>query len=167
MGYFDIKRDIELSSNGGFFCAACLIGKPADDMSPDSHYCLGCYEVLSDEAALVSHLSKASWKPVISDSYKTVEAISEGENKGDVIFDMGKEREVLVHTNSDNAQAYQNLPRDIVFDLGGRPKKDVPVKLIHKLAERLSYKQIVKELKEQGYSISPMTISRVLTGQRS
>lgn len=34
-GYFDIKGDIAIVEAGGFFCRACLVGKPPIEASPD------------------------------------------------------------------------------------------------------------------------------------
>ena len=80
-----------------------------------------------------------------------------------------KEKEVLLHTNSDNAQAYQNPTHDPpILNFGGRPPKDIPIQLIHKLRKQgMAIKPIVQELKKQGHSISAMTISRVLSGERT
>ena len=50
---FDIKRDIETVNAGGFFCQACVVGKPLDDISPDPRYCQDCYDVLMFEASLL------------------------------------------------------------------------------------------------------------------
>ena len=57
---FDIKRDLEIIKDGGFFCQACVVGK--DDQSPDPRYCQGCYGLLLQETKLAP--GKASWKPV-------------------------------------------------------------------------------------------------------
>jgi hypothetical protein len=47
-------------------------------------------------------------------------------------------------------------------------KKDIPVKLIHKLSnERPSIVGVVPELKRQGHSISAMTVCGVLPGERN
>lgn len=46
---FNIKRDIEIVNAGGFFCEACLVGKPLCDISPDLKYCQDCYEILQEE----------------------------------------------------------------------------------------------------------------------
>lgn len=62
--YFSAVRDREVIEAGGFFCQACLVGKPLDDRSADPRYCLGCYEFLRDEAKLERRTKKASWTPV-------------------------------------------------------------------------------------------------------
>ena len=60
-GYFNIKRDNELIAGGGFWCNACLVGKPASELSPDPRYCQFCYEFLLDEAKLLT--GKPAWVP--------------------------------------------------------------------------------------------------------
>ena len=63
MGYFNIKKDNELISTGGyFFCHACLVARPLVEQSPDPRYCSGCFEVLKVEAAL-QPTRKVSWMP--------------------------------------------------------------------------------------------------------
>ncbi len=50
--YFDIKGDLEIINTGGFFCHACVVGKPTEEQSPDPRYCQGRYELLAKEAEL-------------------------------------------------------------------------------------------------------------------
>jgi len=66
MTHFDSQRDKEVIDNGGFFCQACLTGKPLDDKSPDPRYCLVCHEFLSNEVELLPDKKhkKPSWVPV-------------------------------------------------------------------------------------------------------
>ena len=75
----------------------------------------------------------------------------------------------MLHTKTENGQLYQNLTEDRPPpDVGGRPRKDVSVDLIHKLSdEGLGIWNIAKELKAQGQIISAMTVSRVLSGRRN
>jgi len=63
MTYFDIKRDNEIEKNGGFFCHACVVGKPASEQSPDQRYCQGCYEFLLHEASLLNPRNRPRWVP--------------------------------------------------------------------------------------------------------
>lgn len=60
---FSATRDREMIEAGGFFCQACLVGKPLDDRSTDPRYCLGCYEFLRAEAKLERQTKKAFWVP--------------------------------------------------------------------------------------------------------
>lgn len=61
---------------------------------------------------------------------------------------IGKEREVLLHMKTYKPHAYQNTIRDMPkVNLGGRLKKNIPVKLIRKLSKGgLSIGGIVREL---------------------
>ena len=58
---YNIKRDKQIIEAGGFFCHACLVGKPVTEQSPDVHYCPDCYKSLLKEAALLSGQPK--WCP--------------------------------------------------------------------------------------------------------
>lgn len=49
-GYFDSKRDRAVIEAGGFFCYACLVGKPTTEASPDPRYCHECYELRQKES---------------------------------------------------------------------------------------------------------------------
>ena len=62
MAYFDIQRDIEIETTGGFFCQACVVGKPASEQSPDPRYCQSCYEVLKVEAEM-QPTRRVAWMP--------------------------------------------------------------------------------------------------------
>ena len=60
----------------------------------------------------------------------------------------GKEKEVLLHTKSEESHIYQNPTKDVVLNLGGRPRKDVPVELIRKFSsDGLSIGKIVRKLR--------------------
>lgn len=139
MSYFDIKKDIRVEKAGGFFCEACLVCKPVSEQSPDGRYCKGCFEVLKEEAEMLSSRTKSAWIPCC-----------------------GREvsKTVLTHTK---VTRVITLPR-----VGGRPQKIIPIKLIQKLAkDGLSIREINDELKVRGTTISPSTISRALSGQQS
>jgi hypothetical protein len=45
---FDIKKDLAVIEAGGFFCAACIVGKPAAEQSSDPRYCQNCYEIIQN-----------------------------------------------------------------------------------------------------------------------
>ncbi len=63
-GYFSIKRDNELIASGShFWCKACVVAKPLDDISPDVRYCQGCYDILLKEAELLPTNKRAAWMP--------------------------------------------------------------------------------------------------------
>jgi len=60
---FNAARDSDVVGFVGFFCSACLVGKPLDDQSADPRYCLGCHEFLSDEARMLSGTKQLKWMP--------------------------------------------------------------------------------------------------------
>ena len=59
--YFDIKRDMAIAKAGGFFCQACLVGKPAGEQSPDGRYCQGCYAFLQNGGKAVEPSKDYYW----------------------------------------------------------------------------------------------------------
>jgi hypothetical protein len=154
---FDIRKDMESPR----FCEACLTGKQHNQMShKDIRYCTECQQVIEYEYSLQSdRVHHKRYRPVLP------EANSNAVESPNVDIGMGKQKEVLVHTNQENAKAYQNYTQTLTINMGGRPRKNVPVDLINKLSKQgLSIRQLLAELKE--YKLSPMTISRVLAGER-
>ena len=173
-GYFSIERDNEIANNGGFFCQACLVGKPLDDISPDPRYCLGCYEVLSAEAKMLSGI-KRKWVPQAPSAK------------------IGRKKEVKVETGvgaikpimSTIKHKEKNPPKpkpkpkvDIIPPLvqpaskvihgkRGPKHKSLPEELITRWAsEGMRNKAIATELRKRDIIISPKTIQRILKGQR-
>ncbi len=149
--YFDIERDKQFSC----WCQACLVGKSESQMSQrDTRYCLECQPFIKAEYAMIAQLHgrKTRYDPIAH-----------------IQLPIAKEEEVLLHTKTVASHAYQNPTEDRrIVNLGGRPKRDVPIELIHKFSkEGLSIGKIVKELKAQGQTISAMTVSRVLSGERN
>ena len=84
--YFDSRRDAEIIAAGGFFCQACLVGKPATERSPDLRYCQGCYEFLKEESERISSktncLEPVEGKDIVQ---KSPEKAQDGHFKGDII----------------------------------------------------------------------------------
>ena len=67
MTYFNIKQDVKIERAGGFWCEACLTGKPAAEQSPDPRYCQNCFTFLLDEATLLPARRKSpKWVPIKS-----------------------------------------------------------------------------------------------------
>lgn len=62
-GYFNSRYDVKVVNNGGFFCEACLIGKPLEEQSPDPRYCQSCYVFLLHESELIPLSSRPAWIP--------------------------------------------------------------------------------------------------------
>ena len=94
-GYFNIERDLEIEKVGGFFCQACVVSKPASELSADPRYCLGCYEVLNHEpqtpenATEENHQNTPQTQPV---SKEPVAKILQGELWGEGIMRQPKTR---------------------------------------------------------------------------
>ena len=66
-GYFNIRKDLELIGQGThFWCEGCLVAKANEEQSLDSRYCKECYDILSDEAKLLSSTKSPRWKPKVS-----------------------------------------------------------------------------------------------------
>jgi len=167
--FFNITRDKTFPS----FCGACLVGKREEEMSErDTRYCLGCQVCIEEDYKLTGRKyvipSVANTESNIEANSNTTTLKSSLENTGGMESPIEKEKEVLLHTKRKELHAYQNPTEDRPNpNVGGRPRKDVPVGLIHKLSDKgLSIGKIVKELKEQGEIISAMTVSRVLLGKR-
>jgi hypothetical protein len=157
-GYFDIKRDAE-----GFLCQACVVGKTQNESSPDPRYCQNCYSFLLKEAEMLPGNKHPKWIPKPQDEKQVLQ--------NNTIYKptLYKENEVLAYLENEKVQLRQNLTEDRPKpNAGGRPRKDVPVDLIHKLFDSgLSVRKIMKELGERGQIISTRTIQRVLSGQRN
>ncbi|MFC2063194.1 hypothetical protein ACFLS8_04560 [Chloroflexota bacterium] len=169
-GYFSARRDSELLATGNFiWCLACLVAKPNSEKSPDLRYCQGCYESLLKEADLLG-TSRPTWipRPVLSSKPTAPQPNPDIKNAGTTCSTSIKQSGVLVASNTENTQLYQNLPQDRSKpNVGGRPKKDIPVELIRKLAGKgKSIGAIVKTLKSRGAPVSAMSVSRVLSGAR-
>lgn len=65
MNNFSVITDKTIIETGGFFCKACLVGKPAGEKSPNPRYCQDCYDFLLKEAELLPPKTKKPiWEPV-------------------------------------------------------------------------------------------------------
>ena len=157
-GYFNIERDKQFPC----FCEACSVGKLEYQMSKRDHrYCEDCQPIVEEgytQLRQYNYYLKQLHNPKI-----------EALNSEVVRNHTEKEKEVLLPTKNATSQIYQNLTEDRPPpNVGGRPKKDVPTKLIKGLSGKgMGIKRIVRELQEQGIFLSPMTIQRVLSGERN
>ena len=155
---FDIERDKTFPC----FCQACVVGKTEKQMSKkDIRYCVDCQPIVEEGYAQLG-------KRYIPIPYKPSNQKLEALNSEDKQTYPQKEKEVLLPTKNATSQIYQNLTENRpIPNVGGRPKKDVPTKLIKELSGKgMGIKRIIRELQGQGISLSPMTIQRVLSGQR-
>lgn len=169
-GYFSIERDQEIANNGGFFCQACLVGKPLDDISPDPRYCLGCYEVLSAEAIMVQGI-KRKWVP------KAPSAKIGRKKEVKVEKGVGAVLPIMSTIKHEEKKPPKPKPKekvDIIPRPAGKvthkrgPKhKALPEELITRWAsEGMRNKAIAAELRKRDIVISPKTIQRIKKGQR-
>ena len=161
--YFERMYRPELRRAGThFLCNACLVHRPQENQSPDARYCHECYSFLVEEASLDISRRKVEWKP----REEHQKPVGEVEMAATPLPISARVEEVLLRTNLEDAHEYQNPTQTPIINLGGRPRKDIPIDLIHKLSKQgLGVREIVRELKE--YRLSPMSISRVLSGQRT
>ena len=68
---FDSARDnTRIAAGTHFWCHACQVARPNQELSPDNRYCLRCYEFLNKEAALAGK-NAGQWKPVTTDCILT------------------------------------------------------------------------------------------------
>ena len=153
--YFDIEGDKTLP----FFCQACVVGKTEAQMSKrDTRYCSECQVSIEADYKLCGrkYIPQPPDANLAPNNTQPIQTHTE------------KVKGVLLRTKNRDTHAYQNPTEDRPKpNVGGRPKKDIPVQLICKFSqEGLAIKPIVRELKRQGYTISPMTVSRVLSGER-
>lgn len=152
-GYFDIKRDIEIEKAGGFFCEACLVGKPMDDQSPDPRYCLSCYELLIKEAELDSSRRKKDWYPkkpakevahIPMDVRRNMSTINAQKTEVDIITPAVATRPI-----TKRGPKFTELPDDLISQWVG---------------EGLGSKAIAARLRDKGIEISYKTVQRRLQG---
>lgn len=146
--YFSIEKDKQFPC----FCRACLLGKDEAEMG-NQRLCIECQSYITDEDTLRHPESHYG-----SDTGCTKTPDRNGHT--------GEAKEVLAHTGMEEGDAHQNSTKDAVTQRGGKHKKDIPSELVRELSqEGQSTRRIAKELKQQGQTISAMTVSRVLSGQ--
>ena len=173
--YFDIKRDIEIERKGGFFCQACIVGKPAKEISPDPRYCLGCYELLVKEAEKDTSRRVAEWKPIYStpkpqlkENLPQAEGIKATKKVAQGLGDMRTNMSTLKHQKA-KVDIIDPSPTVRPVIKRGAKAKVLPIELIAQWAsENMGAKAIATKLKrEQGIVVSYKTIQRVLSGERN
>ena len=142
---FDIVKDNEIVNAGGFFCQACVVGKPLDDISPDPRYCQGCYDVMVAEAELLTErgiTKKPQWIPRKVENMDTRPAATTptGKNKP--------------------------CKKPVTAGIKGDSKyiDDVTAKIGDMSQRGMSCRTIQEELSKDGVTISYRTIARRLQG---
>jgi len=155
--YFDVERDSQFP----FFCEACLTGKKKTQMSKrDIRYCVECQPIVEG-----GYISLGQHRRYLQSLHnQKIEALNSEDNQ----TYPQKEKEVLLPTKNATSQIDQNPTENRpIPNVGGRPRKDIPAKLIRELsAKGMGIKRIVRELKGQGVFLSSMSIQRVLSGER-
>lgn len=174
--YFDSRRDAEVITAGGFFCQACLVGKPAEERSVDSRYCQGCHEFLKEETEKVvprtNCLEIVGGKDIIQ---KSLEKAQGGTFKGDIInkrgvvgVKVGSGIMSTVERVKTETDAISSSPPSVEGVKRGPKQRRLPEGLIKQLARRdMGSKSIAAKLKrDKGITVSYKTIQRVLSGER-
>lgn len=141
-----------------FCCHACLMDKPANEQSPDPRYCQGCYEVLEQEASLLTergYTKHPAWWPVAQNQGKKekIPTIPQSRNMSTL---NGKKSEVDI---------IDPPVGKVTSGKRGPKKKALPWELIKQWAgEDMGSKAIATRLKrELGIKISYKTIQRLLS----
>ena len=163
-GYFSIERDKEIISTGGFFCQACVVGKPLDDVSSDPRYCQGCYEVLVAEAKLLPTTKRPKWVPK--------SPLRHGKISPEKTIPVSQDEVLIMHTikqEKSKVCIIQPQVGKVAYEEKRGPKhKDLPEDLIKQWdGEGMGSKAIVSRLKrELDIKVHYSTIQRILKGQR-
>jgi len=134
---FDIKRDLAIITVGGFWCKACLSGKPAAEQSPDSHYCRKCFDILLAEAA--QDTRRKPWHPRGA-------VLAVAENAKDVVTTDERVEDVTTQlvTSPDNVIN----AKIAALDAAGLKARDISEKLA-KQGISVSYRTVYRRLKEK------------------
>ncbi len=156
MAYFDFERDNQLIAAGGFFCQACLVGKPADEQSPDPRYCQWCYDFLRKEAALLS-TSPPAWVP--KDPPDAPHKPSDALPAVDIIIKVSPCPDGIMSTVESQKKELEKR---------GPKHRAIPHELVKQWASGgMGSKAITSRLKnELDITVSYKTVQRILSGQR-
>ena len=159
---FDVKQDMAIIKAGGFFCQACLVGKPASEQSPDERYCQGCYEFLVVEAKMlvITRRKRPEWVPIktLCKSTKEVAQVSDYMRKNMATVEDEKSKVAMITPSVAPTKASKRGPKP----------KALPVELITQWAsEGIGYKRIAARLKvECDIEVGFRTVARVVKGER-
>ena len=159
--YFDVKRDNEMISAGGFFCKACLEDKPAIEQSPDPRYCQGCYEFLLKEAEMLLASKRPAWIPKPQQPEKADKSQYQVSQHGAGIMS-------TLAGEKSGVDTITPLVSTKMFGKRGPKHRELPEDLIIQFAcEGMGSKAIAARLRsEMGIKVSYKTIQRVLSGER-
>lgn len=161
-GYFNIKRDVEITNAGGFFCEACLVGKPVEEQSYDPRYCRGCYSFLLNEGELLPLGKRPAWMPKPQKACQRGEKSIQGAEGHIPIMSPIKAPEIEV-------DIIQPQVAKVARGKRGPKQKSLPLDLIKQWSgEGIGSKAITSRLNnELGITVSYKTIQRILSGKRN
>jgi len=152
---FDAARDSDVVGFVGFFCSACLVGKPLNDQSADLRYCQGCYEFLSDKAKMLSGTKRPKWVPKSQRlAYRKVIPVSRdisrimSTSKGDEIKVGIFPSVVPAIAHGKRGPKFTDLPGDLIRQLAsdGMGAKAIATRLKKDYRLVVSYKTIQRRL---------------------
>jgi hypothetical protein len=158
---FSIKQDKATIGAGGFWCSACLSGKPSSEQSPDPRYCKGCFQVLSEEARLLSGGKRPAWLPKPQTPEKAVESQYP-------IPQQGYRNMSTVNAEKSTVDIINPPEPKVTHGKRGPKHRELPEDLIRQWAsDSMGSKAIAVRLRsEHGIEVSYKTIQRILSGQR-
>ena len=157
-GYFSIAKDREVIEDGGFFCGACLVGKPASEQSLDYRCCQDCYMLLQKESQLLTGRSRLAWIPKPQNAKldtKEVLPLLDYINKQETKMSILKSKSLSM----DKLEARERKT--------SYKKRELPEELIRQLSDDgLGSVAIATRLNKNGVAVSYKTIQRLLSGDR-
>ncbi len=139
-GQFDIRRDIAICNAGGFFCGACLTGKPVSERSRNPRYCLTCYESMRQERARASlGIESADFSEEMAIAMEMPLITPSSSDKG-----------------CDKAQDKENGTSDAVT------ARIIELSSLRKGNKAISSRAIADQLTVEGVTMSYRTVARIL-----
>ena len=165
-GYFSAEPDREIINAGSFFCHACLVGKPASELSPDPRYCQDCYDFLLKEAEMLPDNKRPKWVPRAQS-----EKDSTGKNSGQKSIQVSRDVVLNMSTVNDKkskVDIFQPSVGKVTSGKRGPKHKALPLELITQWAgQGMGSKAIASKLNSEiGIKVSYKTIQRLLSGER-
>ena len=169
--YFCAEHDREIENIGGFWCHACLIGKPMIEQSPDPRYCQGCYEFLLEEAEMLGSGKRTQWVPRVPQKH-IVEPVQPASGVGHNNTGTQIGSGIMSTLESKKFEVDIIHSPDAINDTAkgkrGPKYKPLPEELITQWAsEGMGSKAIAAKLKDEPHiTVSYKTIQRLLSGER-
>ena len=142
------------------FCHTCFRDFPPAALSPDSRYCLECFDLLTDEAqqAKENNKKRADWWPEV--------AAPEKQPKKKCAKNVLKKAHKETLPTGLFAQPDSAL-KTPDGGLKGRPVKDLPVERIMEMfADGAKIPAVMKQLQAEGIKVSRRSLYYIKAGQR-